>query len=222
MIALIEQTVANNPGVPAWEGALARAYCFIDRRTEAAEILARAAAKPFEHVRYDTARTSALALYAEAAAQTGSVEAAGMLSELLEPYADQFVWNGVVGYGHARMYLALLAATLGRHEQADAQFAFACDFHHEHGLRLWEARSELGWAEALADAASANGRASTPPARSSSPVSTATARSSHARPRFSKQIPPSAKPRSTPSRPSARAFLLNGRRGQAAPMPVWA
>ena len=68
-----------------------------------------------------------------------------------EPYADQFVWNGVLGYGQARMYLALLAATLGRHQQADAQFAFACDFHHEHGLRLWEARSELGWAEALAD-----------------------------------------------------------------------
>ena len=151
VIALIEQTVANYPGVPAWEGGLARTYCYIDRRTEAAEILARAAAKHFEHVRYDAARISALALYAEAAAQTGSVEAARMLHELLEPYADQFVWNGVLGYGQARMYLALLAATLGRHQQADAQFAFACDFHHEHGLRLWEARSELGWAEALAD-----------------------------------------------------------------------
>jgi hypothetical protein len=27
----------------------------------------------------------------------------------------------------------------------------ACDFHHGHGLRVWEARSELGWAEALAE-----------------------------------------------------------------------
>ena len=44
-----------------------------------------------------------------------------------------------------------LAATLGRHEHADADFAFACEFHHRHGLRLWEARAELGWAEALAE-----------------------------------------------------------------------
>jgi hypothetical protein len=48
------------------------------------------------------------------------------------------------------MYLALLAATRGRDEQADTDFAFACEFHRRHGLRLWEARSELGWAEALA------------------------------------------------------------------------
>ena len=39
-IGLIEQTAANYPGLPAWEAALGRAYCFIDRRTEAAEILA--------------------------------------------------------------------------------------------------------------------------------------------------------------------------------------
>jgi hypothetical protein len=45
----------------------------------------------------------------------------------------------------------MLAATLGSHEQADADFAFACDFHHRNGVRTWEARSELGWAEALAD-----------------------------------------------------------------------
>jgi hypothetical protein len=94
---------------------------------------------------------SALTAYADTAAQTRSLEASGMLYKLLEPYADQFVWNGAAGYGHTRMYLALLDATLGRHEHADAQFAISCDFHREHGLRLWEARSELGWAEALAD-----------------------------------------------------------------------
>ena len=151
VIPLIEQSLANYPGLAAWEAALGWAYCFIDRRPEAAEVLAGAAAKRFEHVPHDQSRMAALAFYAETAAQTGSVESVAMLNELLEPYAAQFVWNGLLGYGHARMYLALLAATLGRHEQADAQFAFACDFHHEHGLRLWEARSELGWAEALAD-----------------------------------------------------------------------
>ena len=151
VVALVEQTVANNPGIPAWEAGLSRLYCFTDRRQEGAEVLAHAAAKHFRHIRYDTAQMSALAGYADMAAQTRSPETAGMLYKLLEPYADQFVWNGVAGYGHARMYLALLDATLGRHEHADGQFAFSCDFHREHGLRLWEARTELGWAEALAD-----------------------------------------------------------------------
>lgn len=150
VIALVEQLVADYPGVPAWEAALARIYCFVDRGAEAAEVLARAAATHFEHLRRDQNRINALAMYADIAAQTGSAQPATMLYELLEPYADHFVWNGGLSFGHARMYLALLAATRGRDEQADTDFAFACEFHRRHGLRLWEARSELGWAEALA------------------------------------------------------------------------
>ena len=151
VIGLLEQAVANFPGVPAWEAALGRTYCFIDRRPDGAEILERAAAQRFGHLGHDQMRMCGLAMHADTAAQTGSVQAAAMLYELLDPYADQFVWNGGMGFGHARMSLALLTATLGRHAEADAHFAFACAFHHEHGLRLWEARSELGWAEALAD-----------------------------------------------------------------------
>ena len=151
VVALLEQTVANVPGVAAWEAALGLTYCFIDRRPDGAEVLVRAAGQHFEHLRHDQFRMCGLALYADTAARTGSVEAAAMLYELLDPYADQFVWTGATGFGHARMYLALLAATLGRHERADAHFAFACAFHHQHSLRVWEARSELGWAEALAD-----------------------------------------------------------------------
>ena len=151
VIGLLEQAVANFPGVPAWEAALGRMYCFIDCRPDGAEILERAAAQRFGHLGHDQMRMCGLAMHADTAAQTGSVQAAAMLYELLDPYADQFVWNGGMGFGHARMSLALLTATLGRHAEADAHFAFACAFHHEHGLRLSEARSELGWAEALAD-----------------------------------------------------------------------
>ncbi len=151
VVAVLEQMVATVPGVPAWEAALGLTYCLIGRGPEGAEVLARGAAQHFEHLGYNQTQMCGLALYADTAARTGSVEAAATLYELLDPYADQFVWSGGAGFGHARMYLALLAATLDRHEQADAHFAFACAFHHEHGLRVWEARSELGWAEALAD-----------------------------------------------------------------------
>ena len=151
VIGLLEQAVADFPGVPAWEAALGRTYCFIDRRPDGAEILERAAGQRFGHLGHDQMRMCGLAMHADTAAQTGSVQAAAVLYELLDPYADQFVWNGGMGFGHARMSLALLTATLGRHAEADAHFAFACAFHHEHGLRVSEARSELGWAEALAD-----------------------------------------------------------------------
>ena len=150
VIALIERMVGEYPGVP-WEAALGYTCCLIDRRPEGAEILARAAAQHFEHLRFDQNRMTGLVLYADAAAQTRSVQAAAMLYELIEPYADQFIWNGGVSFGHARTYSAMLAATLGRHERADADFAFACEFHRRHRLHVWQARSELGWAEALAE-----------------------------------------------------------------------
>ena len=151
VVALIERMVTEYPGVPAWEAALGYTCCLIDRHPEGTEILARAAAQHFERLRYDQNRMTGLALYADTAAQTRSVQAAAMLYELIGPYADQFIWNGGVSFGHARTYSAMLAATLGRHEHADADFAFACEFHHRHGVQAWEARSELGWAEALAD-----------------------------------------------------------------------
>jgi hypothetical protein len=49
------------------------------------------------------------------------------------------------------LWLAVAAATRGRHREADEAFAFACRFHDDNGLMLWSARSHLGWAEALAD-----------------------------------------------------------------------
>ena len=66
-------------------------------------------------------------------------------------WQDHFIWSGALGYGHVRLWLAVTAATLGRDDEADEHFAFACRFHDDNGLRLWAARSHLGWAEALAD-----------------------------------------------------------------------
>ena len=48
------------------------------------------------------------------------------------------------------MYLGLLAAVLGKHEEADRHLAFACEFHEANGMSLWAAQAQLGWAEALA------------------------------------------------------------------------
>ena len=127
-----------------------RCSCYLDRGAEAAKILEQAASDRFEHIAPNSATLTALALYAEAAVLTDSSGPASILYELIEPWADQVVWNGVIGYGHARMWLGLLAACMGDHERADQHLAFACDFQETHGLLLWAARAHLGWAEALA------------------------------------------------------------------------
>ena len=99
-------------------------------------------------VPHDSLRTTALALYADAAAQTASVAAAEALYELLEPWANQVIYTGALGYGHARMYLGQLDHALGRDELAVKHLEFACRFHEEHDLLLWAAQSHLWLARA--------------------------------------------------------------------------
>ena len=150
LIELLEQGAAANPGIPAWRAALAQALCWLGKTEQAAAIVTDAAADGFEHVRWDIIRLSTLAMYAEVAALAGVSDAAGVLYELIEPWADQVAWTGAITYGHASTYLGLLAATLRRHELADEHFRRSCKFHEANELWLWAARAHLGWAEALA------------------------------------------------------------------------
>jgi ATP/maltotriose-dependent transcriptional regulator MalT len=150
VIEMLEESSAAYPGIPAWRAGLATTYCWLDRRPEAAAIVQEAARDGFEHVQWDQIRLDALALYADAASQASVADAAAVLYELIKPWADRVVWNGASGYGHARTYLGLLAATLGWDDRADEHFKFACEFHERHDMPLWAARAYLGWAEALA------------------------------------------------------------------------
>jgi len=150
IIAMMEQSVSAYPAIAAWRAGLAFTLCHLDRGVEAAKILEQAASDRFEHIAPTPATLSALAMYAEAAVATDSSGPASILYELIEPWADQVIWNGLTSYGHVRMYLGLLAACMGEHEQADQHLAFACDFQETQGLLLFAARAHLGWAEALA------------------------------------------------------------------------
>jgi tetratricopeptide (TPR) repeat protein len=150
VITMLEEGVRANPLLPAWKAFLATALCWLGRRDDAAAIVTEAAVDGFQHIGFDNARTTALAMYADAAAQAGVVDAAAILYELIEPWADQIVWSGVGAAGHARTYLGLLAAALGWDERADTHFARAIEIQERDGIVLWAARARLGWAEALA------------------------------------------------------------------------
>ncbi|MGH2865774.1 MAG: ATP-binding protein [Solirubrobacteraceae bacterium] len=157
VLAMLEQGVSTYPGVPAWKAVLAETLGWLDRRAEAATILKQATSERFEHVAPEPTRLTALSLYADAAVLSGDAAAAAILYELIEPTGEQIVWSGATGYGHARMWLGLLAVVLGRYEQADQHLQFACEFHEANDLSLWAARTHLGWAQALADRGQSTG-----------------------------------------------------------------
>ena len=149
VVDLLAAAAEESQAIPAFRASVAATYCWLGRVDEAAPIIEEAARDRFDHVPRNQTYTTAVALYAEAAAQIGDQNAAAILYELIEPWSDQMVWNGGNCHGNALTYLALMAATLRRDELADQHFSAACELQADKGMSLWAARAHLGWAEAL-------------------------------------------------------------------------
>ena len=151
LIELTRRTVAAYPDMLVWQASLAQFEAEFGSAETAAAILDEAVESRLERLEWDLNRLTALAFYADAAARLGRTDPARLIYELLEPWREQFVWHGTCGYGHVRLWLGLLAATLGRHDEADEHLAFSIRFSEQSGLPLWAARSHLGRAELMAD-----------------------------------------------------------------------
>jgi hypothetical protein len=150
LIELSRQAAAAHPRMAVFSASTALYESHFGSRQAALGLLRDAVESGLEQVGWDLLRLCALAFYTEAASRLNSVDAAALLYEQLEPWQDQFVWSGTLGYGHVRLWLGVAAAIARRDDEADEHFAFACRFHDDHGLRLWSARSHLGWAESFA------------------------------------------------------------------------
>ena len=150
LIALSRQAADIHPRMAVWSASTALYEVHFGSQDAARMLLRDAVETGLEGVGWDTLRLVALAFYTDAASRVRALDAAALVYELMTPWQDQFVWSGALGYGHVRLWLGVAAGTLGRDAEADAHFAFACRFHDDNGLKLWSARSELGWAEALA------------------------------------------------------------------------
>jgi class 3 adenylate cyclase len=150
LIQLSRQAAAVHPRMAVWGASTAQYEAHFGSREAARELLRDSVASGFERIGWDTLRLVALSFYTDAAARLGDTDAAALVRGLMEPWQEHFVWSGANGYGHVRLWLGVAAAILRLDDEADAHFAFACRFHDDNGLRLWSARSHLGWAEALA------------------------------------------------------------------------
>lgn len=149
VVHVLAQAAANYPGVPAYEAGHAAVLCDLGRMPDAARLLDRRADRDFADIPLDQVYSTALALWAKVAADVGSDRAAAPLYALIEPWRDQFVWSGAMGYGSAQHYLGMLAATLGASDRANEHFAAASAAHRREGVKVWEARNLFYWARAL-------------------------------------------------------------------------
>ncbi len=114
----------------------------LGRHEEVERALEDLAARDFAAVPRDIAYLNTLANLAEAAARIAHRGHAERLYALLSPYAGYNTPNGMMVYmGMVDHYLGLLAACLGRDEEAEQHFRVALELEREMGTRPWVART---------------------------------------------------------------------------------
>ncbi len=150
LIEILEQRVAENPGLPTLQATLAYGYSELGRHEEAKAIFDRAAADDFASLPFDIGWISGMARYAEIAARLGANGPAAVIYDKLLPYRDQIVTAVfTVHRGSVEQTLGILAATLERWEDAEQHFAAAAEYHERVGAKLFLARTWLNWGGAL-------------------------------------------------------------------------
>jgi hypothetical protein len=122
----VRQFADAQPAMPAWRCALMCVYLQTGRDAELRRAYEPFAAAGFATLPRDNLWLPALAFLSEACAHLGDADGAATLVELLAPYTGRNVVTPDVAYfGPVDHYLALVAATAGRHEQAVRWFASA-------------------------------------------------------------------------------------------------
>jgi hypothetical protein len=132
-----------NPNIPSFGPMLGLALCEAGRNDEAAELLAAVTAERFASVVHGSIWLSTLGRWAEIAARLSDRGAAEQLYGQMAPYADHFLWNLVGVWGAASHHLGVLAAVLGRFEDAQTHLAQAEDMHGRMQAPIWRARTRV-------------------------------------------------------------------------------
>jgi hypothetical protein len=147
----VEQLADREPEAMRWITGLAYLHAELGHRGEAAASFGPVAARGFAAIPRDNQWLMRMATLADTCAFLGDVARADQLRELLLPYAERNVVmvEGWACLGSAARPLAMLSATTGRWDDAEAQFQAATDFNSRIGARPWLARTEFGHAQML-------------------------------------------------------------------------
>jgi predicted ATPase/class 3 adenylate cyclase len=151
LIDLITQVAEDNPGVPAVLAFLSQLYCDLGRYDEARAVLEPYVADGFASLPDDMTWLLSMSLISYSVAQLRWVEAAEVLIERLRPLVDQIAIAGVANFSSVSFVLALLAATLGRADEAEDYFSRAADTLEKNGVKWGLAMNQLAWGQYLVE-----------------------------------------------------------------------
>ncbi len=155
LVPLIEQAVADNPGLPVFVAALALAHAEADRTDETRRLLEGFAAMNFE-LPLDTTWLTGMIAYGDAAIECRDPRFAGPVFEQLAPFADQWLYTDVATSGPISRSLGDLCAILGRYEEAEGYFTHAAESSARAGATFFAARTDLSWGRMLAERGAAD------------------------------------------------------------------
>jgi tetratricopeptide (TPR) repeat protein len=150
IIGNVEAGAERTAAMPAYRCALAAAYAEMGREADARETLERLAARGFDDIPRDWAWLGALSHLAMTCTILRDTARAAILYEKLRPYAARHAAPATAIYqGPVSHYLGILAATLGRYDEAAQRFEDALAGEARMGARPWRARTQHAYAEML-------------------------------------------------------------------------
>ena len=150
LVTLIEQAIADNPGLPAFIPALAIAHGEVGRTDDARRLLDEFAATGFD-LPLDELWITGMALWAQVAIECSDATHAGPLLDQLAPWADQVSCSLSPIEGPVSHYLGGLATVLGRYDDADAYLAQSVSMNERTDAKFFGAQTDLGWGRMLAE-----------------------------------------------------------------------
>ena len=152
MESLVADAVSRYDRTPAWRTALTWFYSQLDRRDDARREFDRLAADSFACLPHDMYWMLAMSHLADACAFLGDADRAALLYDLLAPHEHRYVTlTSAVFMGSASRPLAVLAATLGRWEEARRHFETALAMNARVEAAPCLARTQVQFATMLCD-----------------------------------------------------------------------
>jgi hypothetical protein len=150
LIPLIEQAIADNPGLPVFAGVLALAHAEADHAEELRALLEGFAKLNFD-LPLDAAWLTGMIAYADAAVEYRDPHFAEPVLARLAPFTDQWLYTDVAASGPVSRTVGDLLRVLGRHDEAEAQFAHSSASSERAGAKFFAARTDLSWGMMLAE-----------------------------------------------------------------------
>ena len=148
--ATVRQSASELPWYPIHRAALACLLCDLGRPAEARAVFDALAANEFAAMYRDSEWLVETSLVSDACAMLGDTEAAATLYAQLVPFAGRHAVGHPEGsVGAVDRYLGLLAATLGRLDDAVRHLTAAIEVNERMGAHPWTAHSRHDLAEVL-------------------------------------------------------------------------